>query len=70
MDIQSFENKLKTLNLSKKDFANMSGLAYNSVVNWNAKNTTPCWVESYLDYYTKSKILDNFRESLKVYDKS
>lgn len=57
MNIKAFENKLNDLGLTKKEFANMVGAAYNGVVNWNTKGKTPNWVDSWLENYEKSKVL-------------
>ena len=51
MDNEIFENKLKELGLSKRDFSNLTKLNYVSVAGWKQKGKTPEWVESYLEFY-------------------
>ncbi|MGB3750450.1 MAG: helix-turn-helix transcriptional regulator [Arcobacteraceae bacterium] len=49
---------LKEINLSKKEFANLSNISYNTVNNWNDENKpVPPWIDSWLENYTDSKIL-------------
>lgn len=52
-----FENKLQSLKLSKKEFTQLVGMPYQTLMNWKNKNETPYWVESWLEYYEKSKTL-------------
>lgn len=51
MDNLEFENKLKELGLTKRDFSNLCMLGYTSVAAWKQKGKTPEWVESYLEFY-------------------
>ena len=51
MDDLEFENKLKELGLTKRDFSNLCVLGYTSVAGWKQKGKTPEWVESYLEFY-------------------
>lgn len=46
-----FENKLKVLGLSKRDFSELCGLGYTTITNWRGFGKTPEWVESYLEFY-------------------
>ena len=56
MKTEDFENNIKTLGVSRKEFAAMSGMSYNTVVNWHdEKKPIPGWVESWLDNYRKAK---------------
>lgn len=56
MNIATFEKKLNELNLTKKEFAKMVGAVYNSVINWNVKDETPKWVDSWICNYEKKII--------------
>lgn len=46
-----FENKLKALSLTKRDFSVLCGAEYTGVAKWKQKGKTPEWVESYLEFY-------------------
>ena len=54
--------RLEALNITKKEFADLANVSYNTVNNWN--NTTrpvPEWVESWLENYSlarKYKIIE------------
>lgn len=58
MDNLDFENKLKALNLTKRDFSELCGGSYNNIAGWKQKGKTPEWVESYLEFYEKAKKYD------------
>ena len=51
MDNLEFENKLKELGLTKRDFSNLCGGSYNNIAGWKQKGKTPEWMESYLEFY-------------------
>lgn len=52
MTKSEFSNNLKNVNLSKKDFAKMTGVSYNTINNWNdSDRMPPLWVESWLENY-------------------
>lgn len=65
-----FENKLAELNLSKKEFVDIVGMPYQTLMNWKQKNETPVWVKPFLYYYEKGLALDELLEILKKYKKS
>ena len=59
MTTEEFENNIKSLGISRKEFAAMSGMSYNTVVNWHdEKKPIPGWVSSWLDNYKKSRKFD------------
>ena len=63
MTKEEFANKLKSLNLNKKDFAGICGVPYPTVVNWGIMKKgkllpIPIWVEPFLNYYEKANKLD------------
>lgn len=64
MDNEIFENKLKELGLSKRDFSNLTKLNYVSVAGWKQKGKTPEWVESYLELYDKARKYDEIKAKL------
>ena len=51
---KEFDILLIKADLTKKEFADMVGLKYNSVVNWNT-NKIPLWVKSWINNYIKLK---------------
>lgn len=67
MTYSEFEMRLEKLNLSKKDFAKEINFSYAGIINWKQVENVPKWVESWLYHYEKSKILDNFIESIKKF---
>lgn len=68
MNKQEFTDFLKIIDLSKKDFAELSNISYNTVNNWNDTNKpVPPWVKSWLDNYVKAKDMDNIVEAVKPY---
>lgn len=69
MTYLEFETKLEYLGLSKKDFASEINFSYAGVINWKQAENVPKWVDSWLYHYEKSKILDNFIESIKRFQK-
>ena len=58
MKIESFEKRLTELNLTKKEFATIVGMPYQTLMNWNQKNQTSIWVDSWLENYVKAKKYD------------
>ncbi|RDX35463.1 XRE family transcriptional regulator, partial [Arcobacter sp. HD9-500m-PIT-SAG03] len=47
---------LKDINISKKEFANLSDISYNTVNNWDDETKPiPAWVESWLYNFIKAK---------------
>lgn len=58
--------KLKEIKLSKKDFALLSNISYDTVNNWNDKNRpVPPWVESWLENYIEKKKFEKVKQTLK-----
>ena len=64
-----FEFKLNELNLSKKEFVDIVGMPYQTLMNWKQKDETPYWVEPFLFYYKKGKTLDELLAIIKKYEK-
>jgi hypothetical protein len=63
VDSSEFECALKSVGLTKKEFAELVGMNYNSVVNWN-KGDVPSWVPSWVDNYAKSKAYERVRDEV------
>ena len=59
-----FENKLKALKLTKRDFSELCGLGYTTITNWRGFGKTPEWVESYLEFYDKARKYDEIKAKL------
>lgn len=56
MTTDEFNTSLKSLALSRKEFAEITGVAYSTISQWSDdKNHIPSWVESWLDNYKKAK---------------
>ena len=65
MNKLEFTEFLKNLNLSKREFAELSNISYNTVNNWNDENRPiPPWVESWLDNYSKAKIYEDLKSKV------
>lgn len=63
MNKDSFQNRLKELELSKQEFSQISKVPYSTVTNWGVMRDgkpmiIPNWVEPFLDYYEKAKKLE------------
>ncbi|ALW01261.1 hypothetical protein ACUZYJ_000262 [Campylobacter jejuni] len=69
MNYDEFENKLKSISLSKKDFSEMVKMSYTGVTNWRQTNSIPGWVNSWLINYEKAKVLDEISKSIKPFIK-
>lgn len=56
---------LKDIDLSKKEFANLSNISYNTVNNWNDDNRpVPPWVKSWLENYIKAKSYSDVKDKV------
>lgn len=64
MTIDEFEKNLKDVNLSKKEFAEIIGAAYNGVIKWGNRGETPAWVDSWFFNYKKAKEFDELKKTL------
>jgi len=58
MNIDAFENSLKELNLNKKDFSSLTGVAYQTIINWGSTNKIPSWVDSWIQNYKFKNFYD------------
>ncbi|EAH4468115.1 hypothetical protein CYA57_07230 [Campylobacter coli] len=68
---REFDEKIKSLGLTRQDFCNITGLAYSSVSNWNDNNKPiPIWVDSWLINYEKSLALDELLNIIEKYKKN
>ncbi|MDD3506618.1 MAG: XRE family transcriptional regulator [Sulfurimonas sp.] len=62
MEYKDFEVLLKSTNMNKKQFADVTGLSYQTIMNWNNINSTPPWVEPFLANYKKAKNFEKAKE--------
>ncbi|MGB7402691.1 MAG: helix-turn-helix transcriptional regulator [Arcobacter sp.] len=65
MNKQELTQILKDINLSKKEFANLSNISYNTINNWNDDNRpVPPWVDSWLENYVKAKSYSDVKDKV------
>ena len=73
MTKEEFCYRLKELNLTQKDFANIAHIPYSTLNNWGTKAQNgkiipvQSWVRPFLEYYDKSIKYDAIREELIKY---
>jgi len=66
MNKKIFTLTLKNMNLSKKEFAELANISYNTVNNWNDDNRPiPSWVESWLKLYIDHTEYTDLKKLLK-----
>ncbi len=58
MNKKEFNLTLKQTGLSQKKFADILGIASQTVNSWGTTQNIPYWVESWLDNYAKAKLAD------------
>jgi len=59
-----FTRRLKALRLSKRNFASLTSLPYQTIMNWNRHDKVPLWVNSWLDNYTKARFYNDMRDKV------
>ena len=64
MDINKFEEVLTYINLTKKDFADLTGVAYQTIINWGSTNKIPPWVDSWLVNFIKAKSYEEIKNKV------
>jgi len=58
-------DRLKKLNMTKKQFAEVTGLGVTTITNWKSDGKKiPSWVDSYLDSYEKAKAYESIRDKV------
>ena len=62
-----FEKLLVSNDLNKKQFSALTGLSYQTIMNWNTTNKVPKWVKSWLENYKKAKRYDSIVEAVRPY---
>lgn len=57
---------LNDINLTKKNFAHICNISYNTVNNWNDENRpVPPWVKSWLENYIEKQKHEKLKQSLR-----
>ena len=68
MSYDEFSLRLKNLKLSKKEFAEQTGLEATSVTNWKQGNLVKSsWVKSWLDNYEKALKFEKIKELVREF---
>ena len=65
MTKEEYNLKLKEVGLSKKQLANILGVAVQTVNNWGSSQKFPRWVKSWLENYIDKKKFENIKEMLR-----
>jgi len=66
MNKEQFTSLLKSAGLSKKAFAEIANISYNTANNWNDDTKPiPQWVEPFLNLYIENKECRNLKQILK-----
>lgn len=61
-----FDEILKNIGLTRKEFATLTNMAYSSVSNWSDENKpVPGWVSSWLENYIDKKRFDTIKQVIK-----
>lgn len=70
MTKEEFTEELKKLGISKKEFAELSDIAYMTVNNWNDdKKPIPNWVKSWLENYKYKHIYNTLKDEVFKFEK-
>ncbi|WP_162165590.1 XRE family transcriptional regulator [Campylobacter fetus] len=64
MEMIEFEEVLKKTELTKRDFSGLTGVAYQTIINWGSTNKIPPWVSSWLQNYIKSKSYERVKNEV------
>ena len=63
---EDLKRELQELNITKKEFANLANIPYNTVNNWSdSKRPIPSWVDSWLKNYTYKQKFEDVQIVLK-----
>lgn len=64
MDYKIFEELLEKAKLSKKEFAQITKIAYQTIMNWKRINNAPEWTEPFIENYIKSNSYNQIRDKI------
>ena len=65
MNYKDFEELLNEIGINKKEFASITELSYQTVMNWNNIDSVPKWVKSWIDNYKSKKKFEKIKELIK-----
>lgn len=66
MKKKEFDTILEDINLSRQEFANLTGLSYGAIGNWNdEKKPIPSWVKSWLENYIEKCKFETVKKTLR-----
>ena len=64
MTKDEFNDLLKKANLTKKGFAGISEVPYNTIKMWGIDRNIPNWVKPFLENYIKAKKFETAKKAL------
>lgn len=64
MELVEFKELLKEAGLSKKQFAEILDMQYNTVNAWGSNNNIPTWVKSWIENFIKAKTYDSIKNKI------
>lgn len=67
MDLQTFKAQLKSIGITKKEFAEKLGLSYTTVNAWGSVQDFPKYVDVILEKWVKADNFDKIVEVVKPY---
>jgi DNA-binding transcriptional regulator YiaG len=65
VNYKEFEELLNRIGINKKEFAKLTELSYQTVMNWNNTDNVPKWVKSWLENYIEKKNHEKLKQALK-----
>ena len=67
MEYEEFKKILKSINLSVKEFAELSELSYRTCSSWSRENRkVPNWVKPFINFYTENQECKKYKESIQT----
>ena len=67
MEYEEFKKILKGMNLSVKEFAELSKLSYRTCSSWSRENRkVPNWVNPFLTFYIENQECKKYKESIQT----
>ena len=61
---KDFEELLKRIGINKKEFAELTELSYQTVMNWNNTDNVPKWVKSWIKNYIEAKSYNDVKNKV------
>jgi len=67
MEYEEFKKILKSINLSVKEFAELSELSYRTCSSWSREGRkVPNWVNAFLNLYIENQECKKYKESIQT----